>query len=161
MEKVLRVTGRGVSRAGRGASCNWGDALWRDENVQLQAVLETTDGMLQKFGVGTFEFKGSIIRTRAESFDCRADEDDDTLHSNYVLGDSSIALRADCSSCRRDNDGADFEIACAMADQWSTARNPCSNSCTVSSNKLNLRRTIECVGRRAPSTHTVDTTSAM
>ena len=155
-EKVLRVTGRGVSRAGRGASCNWGDALQQDENVQFQAVLETTDGMIQKFGVGIFECKGSIIRTSAESFDCRADEDDNTLHSNYVFGDSSIALRADCSSCRRDNDGADFEIACAMADQWSTARNLCSNSCTVSSNKLSLHRKVECVGRRAPSDHSVD-----
>ena len=104
---------------------------------------------------------GVLFSRTMNPVDCRADKDDNTLHSNYVFGDSSIALRPDCSSCRCDNDGADFEIACAMADPWSTARNPCSNSCTVSSNKLNLRRTIECVGCRAPSNHTVDTTSAM
>ena len=104
-----------------------------------------------------FRATGGMLCSRTMNpVDCRADEDDNTLHSNYVFGDSSITLRADCSSCRCDNDGADFEIACAMADPWSTARNPCSNSCTVSSNKLNVHRKVECVGRRAPSDHSVD-----
>ena len=155
---VLRVTGRGVSCAGRGASCNWGDALQQVENVQLQAELETTDGMTQKCGVGIFQCNGSVIRTRAEFCDCRADKDDNTLHSNWICGHSIIAVQADCAGA---NDGADSEIACAMADQWSAVRNLRSNSCTVNSNKPNLHRKVECVGRRAPSHHTVDTTYAM
>ena len=109
-----------------------------------------------------FRATGGMLCSRTMNpVDCRAEEDDNTLHSNYVCGDSSVTLQADCSLCRCDNDGADFKLACTMADLWLTARKQCSNNCTVSSNKLNLHRTIECVRCRAPSDHTVDTTSVV
>ena len=38
-------------------------------------------------------------------------------------------IRSRAATCKQ------IKIACAMADRWSTARNPCSNSCTDSSNK--------------------------
>ena len=38
---------------------------------------------------------GMLFSRTMNPVDCRADKDDNTLHSNYVFGDSSIALRAD------------------------------------------------------------------
>ena len=89
--------------------------MWQDENVQLQAVLEATDGMIRKFGVGDFEYEGSIIRTSAESFDRRADEDDNTLHSDYVREPgrdrgASVDCR-DAEQCARPQGTATYSAA--------------------------------------------------